>query len=178
VHRLALTFAVLGAAAALGSGCANNTNDILATGSVGKPTPAAAPGGINGQLARTARVASTAARAQICGIAFDPAKLRASYLAYESKQGLDRAQLSTIEKSYDNTLSAIAAQRTAIADRCSAKQVTWTRDRNTNFSESYKDDIKAELQRYVAGSFTPDEKTPRADGPFDSKVFWKDQDDG
>jgi hypothetical protein len=129
-------------------------------------------------LARSARVASTAARAQICGLAFDSAKLRASYLAYEAKQGLDGAQLSMIEKSYDTTLSTVAAQRAAIADRCSARQVTWTRDRNAEFSDKYKDEVKAELQRYVAGSFTPDGKTSPADGPLDSKAFWKDQDDG
>jgi hypothetical protein len=181
VHRLAsmLATSLLCAAAALGSGCANDTSSSLLTGSIGKQTAAPSSGAANGEpLARSARVASTAARAQICGLAFDPAKLRASYLAYESKQGLDGAQLSMIEKSYDTTLSTIATQRAAIADRCSAKQVTRARDRNAEFSEKYKDEIKAELQRYVAGSFTPDEKKPNADGPSDAKAFWKDQDDG
>jgi hypothetical protein len=86
--------------------------------------------------------------------------------------------LSMIEKSYDTTLSTVAAQRAAIADRCSAQQVTWTRDRNAEFSDKYKEEIKANLRRYMAGSFTSEEKTPHADDPLDSKAFWKDQDDG
>jgi hypothetical protein len=180
VHRsaLMLALALLGAAAALGAGCADGTSSGILT-DIGKPTAVPASGAASREpLARSARVASTAARAQICGLAFDSAKLRASYLAYEAKQGLDSAQLSMIEKSYDTTSSTVAAQRSAIADRCSAKQVTWTRDRSAEYSDKYKEEVKADLRRYMAGSFTSDEKTPRADDPLESKAFWKDQDDG
>jgi len=123
-------------------------------------------------------VASTSARARICGLSFDAAKLKASYLAYEAKQGVDTAQLSVIEKNFDTTSSTVAAQRAAIAKRCSPRQLAGTRDKNAELSIKYKDELKADLARYVAGSFAPDEKPRPADGPLDSKAFWKEQDDG
>jgi len=80
------------AAAGLASGCGGSASGLL-TGS----TPAAAdgPGTLNNDdpAARPVAVAWTSARAQRCGFYFDPAKLRASYLAYESRQpGADVAK--------------------------------------------------------------------------------------
>ena len=51
-------------------------------------------------------VAWTSARAQRCGFYFDPAKLRASYLAYEARQS-PPGQLANVEKTYDTTFKSI-----------------------------------------------------------------------
>lgn len=177
-YTLLLTVCLLGAASVLGLGCSNGSTSIL-TGSVASPAPAFPTASTPGEpLARSARVASTAARAQICGVPFDAAKLKASYLAYEAKQGADRGQLSAVEKSYDTTLSSVATQRAAVAVRCSALDATWTRDRNVELSNKYKEELQAELARYTAGLFAPSQKAPEADGPLNSKTFWKEQDDG
>lgn len=183
MHRLTLML-LLSAAAALGAGCSGGAGS-MATGSIWKETaaapatPAPSTAAAGGEpMARSTRVATTAARAQICGLPFDGAKLRASYLAYEAKRGLEGARLSAIERNYDATVSTVSGQRAAIADRCKAQQVTWTRDRSAEFSERFKDDIKAELGRYMAGTFDLADRAPRADGPMTPKGFWKDQDDG
>jgi hypothetical protein len=181
VHRFVsvLAMALLGFVAALASGCADGANGGIATGGIGQSTAGPASGPAGGEpLARSTRVASTSARARICGLSFDAAKLKASYLAYEAKQGVDTAQLSVIEKNFDTTSSTVAAQRAAIAERCSPRQLAGTRDKNAELSIKYKDELKADLARYVAGSFAPDEKPRPADGPLDSKAFWKEQDDG
>ena len=129
MHRLALmrvTF-LLVAAAPIPLGNAN-------------PTDASAPTSANTELlAGTSQVASTAARARICGLSIDAANLRASYLAYEAKQDLDGAQLALVEKNYDDTQKSVAAQGAAIAGRCSAQQVASTRDRSAEFSQKYKE---------------------------------------
>jgi hypothetical protein len=176
MHCSALLLAVsLLGAAALEAGCANGTTSLV-TGSVSYPTTGPLSGNATGEVpTRTARTATTSARAQICGIAFDSAKLRASYLAYEAKQGASGAQLSSIEKSYDATLTTTMTQSAAIANQCSSQQVAWTTDRNAEFSQQYKEQLKADLTRYLAGSFTQDAD---AEAPFTSKAFWKDQDDG
>src|SRR5438105_1569023 len=73
MHPSALRFAIplLGAVAVLGSGCANDTSSSLLTASIGKPAAVPALGTAKSEpLARSARVAATAARAQICGLAF------------------------------------------------------------------------------------------------------------
>jgi hypothetical protein len=180
MHRsaLVLTAFLLSAAAALGSGCANGASSII-PGSSANQTVAPSSGAASREVsARTVRVASTAARAQVCGLTFDAAKLRASYLDYAAKQGLDGAQLSSVGKNYDAALRTTSAQGAVIAGRCSAQQVAWTRDRSAEFSQGYKEEIEAELRRYLAGSFTFGEKTPNADEPFNARSFWKEQDDG
>ena len=76
-------------------------------------TAADAPGGITNEspMARPIGVAWTSARAKRCGFYFDPAKLRASYLAYEARQS-NREQLGQrSEKSYDSTFKVISERR-------------------------------------------------------------------
>src|ERR1700694_1913706 len=103
-RALAIAAALLGLLAALEFGCADSTpGAVTESGASVLPSAAASPAKADW---RTARVASTAARAKVCGIAFDAAKLRASYLAFEAQPGRrDAAQLAAIEKGYDATFS-------------------------------------------------------------------------
>jgi hypothetical protein len=103
-------------------------------------------------MARSVRVATTAACAQTYGLAVDATKLKASYLSYETGQGVPRAQLAAIEDSYD-------AAYQAAAGRCSGKDGA---------------DLKAHLLRYQAGYFTP--RTPPSEPPFNVKTVWDMQD--
>jgi hypothetical protein len=172
--------ATLLAVAAVHSGCGNGSG---ATGSlfsnntsVQKLVPVSepdAPPGINNDspMARPASVAWTSARAKRCGFFFDPVKLRATYLAYESRQpGQD---LAKIESTYDNIFKVISATVAGDADYC---------------NESRSKDIKAELARHLAGDFNPNLPKPKmvADcgmwgcatpkGKLESKEFYKELD--
>ena len=103
-------------------------------------------------MARSVRVATTAACAQSYGVAVDATKLKTNYLSYETRQGVPRVQLAAIENGYD------AAYQAAVG-RCPAKDGA---------------DVKADLLRYQAGHFTP--RTPPPDPPFNVKTVWDMQD--
>lgn len=123
-------------------------------------------------LARPVAVAWTSARAQRCGFYFDATKLRASYLAYEAKQSSPE-QRTKAEQTYDSTFKVIRDRIASDAGYCTDKKGT---------------EIKAELQRHLAGDFTP--KLPQArkvetcgmwgcapdasDEPFDAKKMYDD----
>lgn len=157
--------------AALQAGCGNSANGLTTSA-----LPADAPA-INNEdpMARPAAVAWTSARARRCGFYFDPAKLRASYLAYESRQGAAGEQLAKIEKSYDTTFKVISDRVSSEADYCTEKKGA---------------EIKADLERHLAGDYTPNFPKPRpvascgffgcggstSDEPFSSKDFWKKYD--
>ena len=153
------------------AGCGSSANS-LTTGSA--ETTGEVPGAVSNDhpLARPISVAWTSARAQRCGFHFDPAKLRASYLAYEGKQSAPD-QLQKAEKSYDSTVSTIKTRISADPDYCSDRKST---------------EIKAELQRHLAGDFTPKLPqpkkvetcgffgcaAPKSDEPFDAKKMYED----
>jgi hypothetical protein len=103
-------------------------------------------------MARSVRVATTAACAQSYGLAVDATKLKANYLSYETRQGVPRAQVATIENRYDATYQAVAG-------RCPARDGT---------------DVKADLLRYQAGYFTP--RAPPPKPPFNVTTVWDMQD--
>src|SRR5262245_14010634 len=71
---------------------------------------------------REGQVLAVSARAQRCGLAFDEAKLKASYLRYEAVQGAAGAQLATIEKSYDAARAEILRSASSEPLVCSAKE--------------------------------------------------------
>ena len=126
--------------------------------------------------ARPVQVAWTAARAQRCGFAFDAAKLKASFLASEARGGALQPQLASGEKTYDQTYTSIAAKIKGEQDYCDSKKTA---------------SIKADLQRHLAGDFTPNLPNQNkkvasggfldgliTDAPpeaFDQKNFWNDQ---
>lgn len=89
-------------------------------------------------LARPTRVAWTSARASRCGFVFDPARLRASYLAYEQSYGNDPQQMRKIEEAYDYSLQSVAAEANKDPNYCTHSRV---------------DEIRADLNQYLAGDF-------------------------
>jgi hypothetical protein len=125
-------------------------------------------------MARPFSVAWTSARAQRCGFYFDPGKLKAAYLAYESSHNA-AGELPKFEKAYEKTYEATAGEVNKNADYCTDKKAS---------------EIKADLQRYLAGDYTPHLPkaqaaqcgglfdpciSGKADGPFDPDAFWKKQ---
>ena len=170
-----LTCALLLAAAFGLGGCGGGASGLT----TGATLPADAPsGGINNEhpMARPISVAWTAARARRCGFYFDPGRLRGSYLAFEAQQGAAGDQMAKIQSTYDSTFNTISHRIGADADYCTDKKGA---------------DIKADLQRHLAGDFSPNLPRPvvescgffgcssssaSADKPFDSKDFWKKQD--
>jgi hypothetical protein len=171
-----LAGALLIAASALHAGCGGGASG-LTTGATSADGPGSALANDN-PMARPVAVAWTSARAKRCGFYFDPGKLRSSYLVYESQHGAVGDQLAKIQAAYDSTFNTISAKIGADADYCS--------DRKTA-------EIKADLQRHLAGDYQPNLPQPKAasascgwfgctdvstsaDKPFDSKDFWKKQD--
>lgn len=162
------------AAAAAVAACSSNAGGLI-TGST-QVVDTDAPGGITNEspLARPIGVAWTSARAKRCGFYFDPQKLRASYLAFESKQS-NGEQFAKSEKTYDTTYQVISQNISADADYCTDKKSA---------------EIKTELARYLKGDFAPNFPKPKvvetcgffgcgpgkSDEPFDNKKFWDDRD--
>jgi hypothetical protein len=132
----ALASGLLLAAAALCAGCSGASG--LLTGST---AAADTPGSLNNEdpAARPIAVAWTSARAHRCGFYFDPAKLRASYLAFEAKQSAPD-QYAKAEKTYDSTFKTIRERAAADPEYCSERKSA---------------EIKKDLTRHLAGDFAP-----------------------
>jgi hypothetical protein len=125
--------------------------------------------------AKAVQVAWTAARAQKCGYNFDAAKLKASYLASEARAGAAQPQVAEFDKTYDTTFATVSTNIKADDTYCNERKTAT---------------IKADLQRHLAGNYTPNlpqEKKVASGGfldglisdappeKFDSKNFWNDQ---
>jgi hypothetical protein len=125
--------------------------------------------------AKAVQVAWTAARAQKCGYNFDAAKLKASYLASEARAGVAQPQIAEFDKTYDTTFATVSTNIKADDTYCNERKTA---------------SIKSELQRHLAGNYTPNlpqEKKVASGGlfdslmtdaqpeKFDSKTFWSDQ---
>ncbi len=117
-----------------------------ATGSTAA-LPAAPPP--SDPTSRAIQVGATSARASRCGFYFDPAKLRSNFLAAEASQGAAPDQLQKIEREYDHIRGAVLKATTAEADYC---------------SKSRASEIKTDLNRHLAGDFTPTPKKQEAQG--------------
>lgn len=145
---------IVGLAGCSGSGSQLTTASIFggakpakpATVIAGAPPVAAAPGA---QLAPTPlppeaqpmQVALTSALAAKCGFHFNPLKLRSDVLAAEATRNPDPAQQSKLEKLYDTTHARVTLALTKKSDTCeSKKQIA---------------EIRKDLQRHLAGDFTP-----------------------
>jgi hypothetical protein len=162
--------ALLLAGTALHAGCGNSASG-LTTGS------AEAPGALGNAdpMARPVAVAWTSARAKRCGFYFDPAKLKINYLSYERTQGTGNEQLGNIEKAYDTSFKTTSDRISGDAGYCSDRKGL---------------EIKADLQRHLAGDYTPNLPPPKpvakcgffgcaesvSDKPFSSKDFWTEKD--
>jgi hypothetical protein len=126
---------VLGATAL--AGCSGASS--LTTGSlVGGEQKPAAP--VDDPPMRAFQVGTVSARAIKCGFHFDPAKLKASYLAYESARAGGAGDMAKIEKIFDVSFNGVAKAVAAEADYC---------------TEAKTKVIKADLTRHLAGDYTP-----------------------
>ncbi len=172
MNRFAQTAAagLLLAAGVVLSACSNSAGGLI----TGTTQDGDMPGGITNDnpLARPIGVAWTSARAQRCGFYFDATKLRAAYLAYEARQSNAEA-LAKAEKSYDTTFKGTKDRVSADPDYC---------------TEAKGAAIKADLQRHLAGDFTPKFPAPKKEescgffgcaspysDPLNEKKFWEDQ---
>jgi len=154
-RRVALR--LLFGASVLHAGCSSDGFDSSAltggnfpTGSVPVlVTPNAAPAG------RPAQVAFISACAKAYGIAHDPAKLRAAYLAYEGRQS-GILQVAAAGEEYDATYSSIGSlDSSKRSSYCAAK---------------HGDVVGMELRRFQAGYF--EERPTQVEQAFDRKTFW------
>jgi hypothetical protein len=140
---------VLGAAALAGcSGASSITTGSL----IGGEQKAAPSAPVNDPPMRAFQVGTVSARAIKCGFNFDPAKLKASYLAYERAQA-GAADMAKIEKIYDVSFNGVAKAVAGEADYCT-EQKTKT--------------IKADLARHLAGDYTP---SPLPEAPQEEGLF-------
>jgi len=91
-------------------------------------------------LARPVQVAWTSARASHCGFIFDPAQLRANYLAAEARSGKTPDEMHQIERAYDYTRESVTHTIQDDLNYCTKARTTAIRD---------------DLARYLAGDYTP-----------------------
>lgn len=140
--------AIVGALALCG--CGKTATNLLNTGSLtSQPKAQAAPAAAT-PADRAMHVAATSARAQKCGYYFDPAKLRADYLAFESSNGLPAEQLPGVTKLYDFTnakISTTIAKNDAYCDEVQTGK------------------IKTRLAKYLAGDYSAPPRKRKAPAP-------------
>ena len=101
---------------------------------------------MNDPMARPTQVAWTSARAKHCGFVFDPAQLRANYLSAEMQAGNPPEQMQKIERAYDYTLQSVTAT---------------IKDDLTYCGKERTDAIRIDLNRYLAGDYTPSARMAR-----------------
>ncbi len=123
------------------AGCSGGTSGLM-TGSL---LPAAAKPAANPAVERAIQVGATSARASKCGYNFDPQKLKANYLAYESSQ--PGADVPRMEKAFDSMHTNVASKVEKASDYCT-EELTAT--------------IKGDLTRHLAGDFNPPPKKVEA----------------
>lgn len=146
----------LALSALLLTACSNGPSPLpsLTTGSLfgGGSEKAAAPAGpvapSNTPINRGFRVGTVSARAVKCGYNFDPAKVKASWLASESQSGTPADQMGSVEKAYSVGYNGVMK---AIASK-----------------EGYCDgekgrEIKGDLAMLLAGNYTPQPLKPKAE---------------
>lgn len=97
-------------------------------------------------LARPTQVGWTSARASHCGFIFNPAELRANFLASEAQAGATPQQMEKIEHAYDYTLESVTATIKDNLGYC-------TKERTAA--------IRVDLNRYLAGDYTPSARMGR-----------------
>ena len=91
-------------------------------------------------LARPTQVGWTSARASYCGFIFNPAELRANFLAAEAQAGNTPEQMQKIEHAYDYTLESVTATIKDDLRYCNTERTAA---------------IRKDLNRYLAGDYTP-----------------------
>jgi hypothetical protein len=102
----------------------------------------------NDPTARALQVGAVSARATKCGFYFNPAKLKAAFLAAEAAAGATAEQLQKIEQEYEYTRLTIAGKIAKEGEYCSDMKTA---------------EIKADLVRHLAGDYSPPPKKAAAD---------------
>ena len=97
-------------------------------------------------LARPTQVGWTSARASRCGFVFDPNQLRANYLAAEAQAGKTPEEIAKLERAYDYTRESVAKTIKDELNYC-------TKERTAA--------IRHDLNRYLAGDYTPSARMGR-----------------
>jgi hypothetical protein len=131
-------YAAVALAAAMLSAC--GTVDTLKTKVASDPETAARTVAPEDPLARPMQVGWTSARASHCGFVFDPAQLRANYLAAEAQAGKSPQEIAKLERAYDYT-------RDSVTETIKNNLIYCNKER-TNA-------IRRDLNRYLAGDYRP-----------------------
>jgi hypothetical protein len=97
-------------------------------------------------LARPTQVGWTSARASHCGFVFDPNQLRSDFLAAEIRSGIPQEEMKKIAHAYDYTRESVLASIRDNLGYC-------TKERTAA--------IRRDLNRYLAGDYTPSARTAR-----------------
>jgi len=145
-------FALLVTGAVLLTGCGGSSGTV--TGSLfgsSNAAPVALSAPVVDPTARAVQVGATSARASRCGFYFDPGKLKQRFLQSEATLGATPEQMQKIEKEYDYIRAAVAASTAKQPDYCTDTQAAT---------------IKADLNRHMAGDFTPAPKKAEEGGGF------------
>ena len=120
------------------AGCSSASSG-LTTGSL-LPGAAAKPAA-DPVMERAVQVGTISAKASKCGYNFDPQKLKANYLAFETAQ--PGADATRIEKTFETTRAVIASKIDDPTEFCTDGQTA---------------KIKGDLTRHLAGDFNPPAK--------------------
>ena len=134
------------------SGCSGgggvSTASIL--GGEAAPTPASVAVADPGE--RAFHAGAVTARAVRCGYNFDPAAVRANYLAHEAAVGATPEQMAKLQQTYDVAHRGVA--------KAAGEDSNYCTDRRTR-------DIKTELGNLLAGNFeAPKKQAPKEEGLF------------
>lgn len=136
-------FIILAGAVTVMTGCSGGpslTTGSLFGGSDGtekKAVKAEQPKG--DATTRAFQVGSVSARAVKCGYNFDPAKLKASFLAGEAAQGADEGIIARASRIYDIAYSGVTKGVSDQQSYCTEKRTAG---------------IKKDLSRYLGGDFS------------------------
>lgn len=98
---------------------------------------------------RAVYVAANVARAQRCGYFFEPAQVRANFLAAEAQAGTPPDQIQKISTEYDSIRAQVAGVVAKDEGYC---------------TEARTRDVKAALTRQLAGDFNPPQQRQVASG--------------
>jgi hypothetical protein len=137
--------------------------NALSTGALlgGDSKPKEPPAPRNDPGARAFQVGAVSARAQKCGFNFDPARLKANFLAAEMQAGTSADELAKAERLYNSTQNTVAKAVSGAEDYCSGERVAY---------------IRGDLNRHLAGDFAP--SPPRSFAKDDSLFTFNGPNEG
>jgi hypothetical protein len=97
-------------------------------------------------LAKPIQVAWTSARASHCGFVFNPTQLRSDFMAAQVQAGNTPEQMQKIERAYDYTLESVTSTIKDDMRYCNKERTAA---------------IRNDLNRYLAGDYTPSARLGR-----------------